>query len=90
MLAENNADIIDHKFLLSGDFGVINMALRKNYVMYFHQDYYETIKPCRKSKIFILTKMKREDLFSTKPLKEAIHRRLKNTSDEPVNWQRIC
>ena len=34
--------------------------------------------------------MKREDLFSTKPLEEAIHKRLKNNSDEPVNFLRIC
>lgn len=96
--AENNADIIDHKFLLSGhsflpndsDFGVIEMALRKNNLMYVPQDYYETIKKCRKSNKFILTKMKREDFFSTKPLEEAIHKRLKNTSGEPVNWLRIC
>uniref|UniRef100_A0A1B0B9T7 Uncharacterized protein n=1 Tax=Glossina palpalis gambiensis TaxID=67801 RepID=A0A1B0B9T7_9MUSC len=29
------------------------------------------------------------DFFSTKPLEEAIHKRLKNTSGEPVNWLRI-
>ena len=66
---ENNADIIDHKFLLSGhsfllnnsDFGVITMALRKNNLMYVPQDFYETIKTCRKSNKLILTKMKRED-----------------------------
>ena len=32
--------------------------------------------------------MKREDLFSTTPLEEAIHRRIKDTSGEPVNWLR--
>ena len=57
--------------------------------MYVAQDYYEIIKICRKSKKFILTKRKREDLFSTKPLEDAIHKILKNTSDEPVNWLRI-
>ena len=66
------------------------MALRKNNLMYVPQDFYETIKTCRKSNKFILTKMKREDFFSTTPLDEAIHRRLKNTSGEPVNWLRRC
>uniref|UniRef100_A0A1B0FA47 Uncharacterized protein n=1 Tax=Glossina morsitans morsitans TaxID=37546 RepID=A0A1B0FA47_GLOMM len=96
--AGNNANIIDHKFLLSehsflpngSDSGVIEMALRKNNLIYVPQDYYETIKTCRKSNKFILTKMKREDFFSTKPLEEAIHKRLKNTSAQPVNWLRIC
>uniref|UniRef100_A0A1A9ZAL8 Uncharacterized protein n=1 Tax=Glossina pallidipes TaxID=7398 RepID=A0A1A9ZAL8_GLOPL len=34
--------------------------------------------------------MKREGFFSTKPLEEAIHTRLKDTSGELVNWLRIC
>ena len=96
--AENNADIIDHKVSLSGhsflpndsDFGVLEMGLRKNNLMYVPRDFYETIKTCRKSNKFIFTKMKREDFFSTTPLDEAIHRRLKNTSGEPVNWLRRC
>ena len=37
-----------------------------------------------------MTKMKCEDFFSTTPLEEAIHRKLKNTRGEPVNWLRIC
>ena len=54
-IGSNNADIIDHKFLLSGhsflpnnsDIGVIEMALRKNNLMYVPpQDFYETIKYC--------------------------------------------
>ena len=54
---ENNSDIIDRKFLVFGhsflpndrDFGVIEMAWRKNKLMYVPQDFYETIKTCRKS-----------------------------------------
>ena len=38
------------------DFGLIEMALRKNNLMYVPQDYYETIKACRKSNKFILNK----------------------------------
>ena len=34
--------------------------------------------------------MKRGDFFSTTPLEEAIHRRIKTTSGEPVHWLRIC
>ena len=50
------------------DFGVIEMDLRKDNLRYVHQDFYETIKTCRKSNTIILTKMKREGFFSTTPL----------------------
>ena len=43
--------------------------------------------------VIILTNMRCEDFFSTKPLKaleEAIHKGLKNITGEPVNWVRIC
>uniref|UniRef100_A0A1B0FA09 Uncharacterized protein n=1 Tax=Glossina morsitans morsitans TaxID=37546 RepID=A0A1B0FA09_GLOMM len=75
-----------HSFLPNdSDFGVIEMALRKYNLMYVPQDYHdETIKTCRKSNKFIVTKMKGEDFFSTKPLEEAIHKRLKNTNGEPA------
>lgn len=59
---ENNIDIIDHKFLLSGhsylpndaDFGIIEMALRKKNFLYTPQDYYDVITQCRKHDKFIL------------------------------------
>ena len=66
------------------DFGVIEMTSRKNNLIYVPQDYYETIKACRKSNKFILTQMRREYFLSTKPLEEAIHKGLKNTSGELV------
>ena len=62
---ENNIEIIDHKFLISGhsylpndaDFGIIEMALRKkNFLYTLH--YYDVIKQCRQHNKFILHEMK--------------------------------
>ena len=59
---ENNIDIIDHKFLLSGhsylpndaDFGIIEMALRKKNILHTPHDYYDVMTQCRKHDKFIL------------------------------------
>ena len=72
--SENNIEIIDHKFLLSGhlylpndaDFGVIEMALRKMNFLYTPEDYYEIIKECPRNNKFNLYKMKHENFISTK------------------------
>lgn len=48
---ENNIEVIDHTFLLSGhsylpndaDFGILVMALRKKNFLYTPQDYYDVI-----------------------------------------------
>ena len=47
------------------DFGVIKLTSRKNNLMYASQDYYESIKTCRKSNKFILvlTKIRLKDFF---------------------------
>ena len=71
------------------NFEVIEMALRKNSLMYALQDFSKTIKTCRKNNKFILTKIKCEDFFAKTLLEEAIHRRLKVTSGEPVTLLRI-
>ena len=71
--SENNIEIIDHKFLLSGhsylpndaDFGVIEMALRKKNFLYTPEDNYEIIKQCQRDNKFNLYKMKRENFIST-------------------------
>ena len=68
----------------------LSLALRENNLMCGRQDFYETRKTCRKTNKLLLIKMKRKDFFSTKSLEKAIHRRLNNTSEEPVNWPRIC
>ena len=77
--SENNIEIIDHKFLISGhsyllndaDFGVIEMALRKKNFLYTPEDCYEIIKQCRRNNKFNLYKMKRENFISTKYLENA-------------------
>lgn len=97
--SENNIEIIDHKFLLSGhsylpndaDFGIIEMALRKMNFVYTPQDYYNVIAQCRKQDKFILHEMKRENFISTKNLQNAIKKQIKkNTNGEQVNWLQIC
>lgn len=95
---DNNVEIIDHKFLISGhsflpndrDFGVVEMALKKNNLLFVPQDYYKIIKNCRKGNNFIVTEMKQEDFVSTKLLEDAIFKRVKNSDGESVNWLRIC
>lgn len=95
---DNNVEIIDHKFLISGhsflpndrDFAVIEMALKKNNLLYVPQDYYKIIKKCRKGNNFILNEMRQEDFVSTKLLEDAIFKRVKNSDGESVNWLRIC
>ena len=70
---------------------MIEWASRKINLMYGPQNFYETIKTFRKSNKFILTKLKREDLFfDNNNNAELLQRKLKNTSGEPVNWLRIC
>jgi len=82
---ENNIEIIDHKFLISGhsylpndaDFGIIEMALRKKNFLYTH--YYDIIKQCRQHNKFILHEMKRENFVSTKNLQNAIKKHEEET-----------
>lgn len=53
---DNNINVIDHKFLLSGhsflpndrDFAVVETALKKKDQLYTAEDYYNVIKACRK------------------------------------------
>nr|XP_012148112.1 PREDICTED: uncharacterized protein LOC105663491 [Megachile rotundata] len=96
---ENNINIVDHKFLLSGhsylpndaDFGIIEMALRKKNFLYTPQDYYDVITQCRKHDKFILHEMKRENFVSIKNLQNAIKKQTrKNSNGEQVNWLQIC
>lgn len=95
---DNNVEIIDHKYLISGhlflpndrDFAVVEMALKKNNLLYVSQDYYKIIKKCRKGNNFILNEMRQEDFVSTKLLEDAIFKRVKNSDGESVNWLRIC
>ena len=95
---DNNLDVIDHKFLLSGhsflpndhDFGVVEMAIQKTNFLYILQNYYKLIQKCRKHNTFLVHEMKSEDFYSTKPLEEAILKRTKNTDGETVNWLNIC
>lgn len=94
----NDVEIIDHKFLISGhsflpndrDFGVIEMSLKRNQLLYVPQDYYNIIKKCRKGNTFILNEMKQEDFISTRLLEEAVYKRSKNTNGEKINWLQIC
>jgi hypothetical protein len=54
--SENDIEILDHKFLISGhsylpndrDFGVIETALKKTNVLYIPNDYYSVIAACKK------------------------------------------
>ncbi|EFN66704.1 hypothetical protein EAG_00309, partial [Camponotus floridanus] len=65
-IVENNVEIIDHKFLISGhsflpndrDFGVVEMSLKKNNLLFVPQDYYNIIKKCRKGNNFIVNEMR--------------------------------
>ena len=83
---DNNIDIIDHKFLLSGhsylpndaDFGIKNGIAKKNF-LYTPQDYYDVITQCRKRDKFILHEMKRENFIATKNLKNVIKKQIKRT-----------
>lgn len=80
LLMGNNVEIIDHKFLISEhsflhndrDFGVIEMSLKRNQLLYVPQDYYNIIKKCRKGNTFILNEMKKEDFISARLLEEAV------------------
>jgi hypothetical protein len=53
---DNNIEIIDHKFLISGhsflpndrDFGLIEMKIRKTNNLYFPEHYYELMQLFRK------------------------------------------
>lgn len=65
---ENNIDVIDRKFLLSGhsylpndaDLGIAEMALRRNNFLYTAQDYYDVIKQCRQNKKNYFTQNERK------------------------------
>ncbi|KYQ50443.1 hypothetical protein ALC60_10456, partial [Trachymyrmex zeteki] len=93
-----NVEIIDHKFLVLGhsflpndrDFGVVEMSLKKNNLLFVPQDYYNVIKKCRKGNNFILNEMKQEDFISTRFLEDAVFKRVKNSNGETINWLKIC
>lgn len=96
--SDNEINTVDHKFLLSGhsflpndrDFGVVEMAIRKNNFFYIPQDYYEVIANCRKQNKFIVHEMKTKNFVSTQPLENAVLKRKKNNDGEIVNWLNIC
>ncbi|XP_046827868.1 uncharacterized protein LOC124428160 [Vespa crabro] len=80
---ENNVEIIDHKFLISGHsflpndrhFCLVEMSLKKNNLLFVPQDQYKIIKKCRKDNNFIVNEMRQEDFVLTKLLEEAIFKR---------------
>lgn len=86
-------EIIDYKFLVPGlsflsndrDFGVVEMSLKKNDLLFIPQDYYNVIKKCWKGNNFILNKMKQEDFISTRFLEDAVFKRVKNFNGETIN-----
>ncbi|KAI4482021.1 hypothetical protein M0804_009040 [Polistes exclamans] len=76
---DNNVEIIDHKFLISGHSFLPN-----------DRDSGVIIKKCRKGNNFIVNEIRQEDFVPTKLLEDAIFKRVKNSDGELVNWLRIC
>ncbi len=93
---QSNAEIIDHKFMVSGhsflpndsDFGSIELYA-KNKLIYTADDWYSIILKCRRNNPFMLTKMGREDFKSVAKLENCITRRKKNENNSAVNWLKI-
>ena len=95
--SENNLEIIDHKFMVSGhsflpndrDFGLIEMRIKKTNFLYIPEHYYNLMELCRKKNPFSVERMAREDFFSIKELENSTTRRSKSTAGECVSWLKI-
>lgn len=93
---DNEIDVIDHKFMVSGhsflpndsDYGSVETYAR-NKTIYVPDDWCNIITQCRRNKSFHLTKMLRKDFRSVEKLEKAITRRKKNEDNQPVSWLKI-
>ena len=87
----NNVEIVDHKFMVSGhsylpndsDFGSIEMYA-KNIINYTPEDWHTIVLQCRKINKFVLTKITCNDFKSVVNLEQCITRRKKLRTITPV------
>ena len=77
--SNNNIEMVDHKFLVSGhsflpndrDFGLIEMKIKKANCLYNPEHYYELIEKCRRRNTFSIKRMSQPDFISTKSNKKS-------------------
>uniref|UniRef100_A0A6P7GRT0 Uncharacterized protein LOC114345931 n=1 Tax=Diabrotica virgifera virgifera TaxID=50390 RepID=A0A6P7GRT0_DIAVI len=92
---ETSIDVIDLKYMVSGhsflpndtDFASIeSYAQKKLQVIYSPNEWNEAILKCRSKNPFHLTKMDREDFYSTTELVDAVTKRSVNVDKGNFNW----
>ena len=88
---------IDHKFMISGhsflpndrDFGQIEQSRKKVMQIYVPEDWENVVRQARRKNPFMVSRMKREDFVSLKPLKAVIVNRIVNIHGAKVEWLKI-
>ncbi|XP_033229812.1 uncharacterized protein LOC117181350 isoform X2 [Belonocnema kinseyi] len=88
-------DLIEHKFLCSGhsynscdrNFSYIEKEKRKHDGVYDPDHWIEIISQARKTEPkFVVTKMEKNDFFSTQELEQLITNRKNDTENRKINW----
>ena len=85
------------RFLVSGhtflpndsDFGEVECKIKKQNIIFSSEDYIQIMKDCRKKRLIVVYRMKKEDFVSTKKLEKEIVNRKKTCSGEAINWLHI-
>lgn len=76
-----------HSFLPNdSEFGDVESHLKCYQRLYTDEDYIRVMKVCRKKNPFTVTKLGKEDFFSTKNLEEGITNRKLDVEKNKINW----
>ena len=93
---DNNVEVVDHKFMVSGYYFLPNdrywfdiTKIKKSNYLYIPEESYNLIEVYTKRNPFLVVQMAQKHFISTEQLKESTNNGKENVNGEAVSWIRF-